>query len=307
MYDTIRMWLPVDNAGDHYHNYLLETLESPEQKLKDECLSTAGYLNNLKVGCYLNGISISGSIAKYYLNDNFNTLTRSSTQKAIEMLSDQLKMNVCEAEIKRIDVATNFLMNNEPEVYYPLLGQSQYYSKVKYPHSVYYSNMNRTKLFYNKVIEGKKKGCNLPELWKGRSVLRYEMRYKKGINKQFNSNVLASSLYDESFYMKLLDKWQEEYYNINKSKKITMNYKAIETPKDFMDQLILKCIDQYGMDTLMEEVETLQKLKIFKHRRYYNNLKDMLKKIAETPGQTEEHELIEELDQKISRISKHYR
>lgn len=308
MYDSVKCWLPVDNAGSQYHEFLCETLDSPEQKLKGNSLSTAGYLKNLRIGCYDRGVSIQGSIAKYYLEDNFNTLTRSSTQKAIEKLSDQLKIDINDAEVKRLDVATNFLMNYEPEVYYPLLGESQYYQKIAYPNSLYFSNGNRTKLFYNKVVEGKKKGYTIPEIWQGKPVLRYEMRYTQRLNKTFNRySTKAIDLYQEVFYMQVLDNWQKEYYNIEKSKKIQMNYNAIEKPKDFKDQLILRCIEDYGLDAILSEIETLRKLEVFKQREYYSNLKKDLKKMAKKPGQTEDHELIKELDKKVSRITKYYR
>jgi hypothetical protein len=53
----------------------------------------------------------------------------------------------------------------KPEIYYNYLGESQYYQRLLQPHTLYSKNGLRTKLFYNKVIEGKQIGQIMPPHW----------------------------------------------------------------------------------------------------------------------------------------------
>ena len=153
------MWLSKDSAGSA--NLLTEIpsyLEGIAQHKKRDQFSITGSLKNLRVSIHGSGLSVKGSLAKYYLNDNFQTLQRADAQLAFEQLSDEFHLPIAEGKVTRVDIAQNFITRYAPETYYPYLGDCQYFKRLVQPNSVYYKNQNRTKLFYNKVAEGKKKG-----------------------------------------------------------------------------------------------------------------------------------------------------
>ncbi len=260
MFDTINLWLPIDDAGIHNFDKSIKSLNQINECINDDGqVSIHGNLNNYKVKLSGKGVSLKGSLAKYYLPDNFHTLTRSDTARAIEKLSDEINLPIHLAKVSRIDFAQNLIMNYEPQAYYSFLGECQYYKRQKWENSLYYKNENRTKLFYNKIKEGKSKGLKLPDVWNGQNVLRYEMRFTKRIKKQFNQlEINASNLSDEKFYMKIFDKWMDEYTAINKINNLKFDLSKMKSPKDYLNNLLLRQILIDGQDKIMQEIEDLR-------------------------------------------------
>ena len=309
MYDTINLWLPIDRAGGFNPSKTMQQLSNiTEHKKDDGQFYASGYLKNYKVNISEQGISLKGSLAKYYLPDNFHTLTRSDTARAFEEMEDELCLPIQKAKVNRIDFAQNFLMDFEPQAYYSYLGECQYYNRLTQPKSLYYNNGLRTKLFYNKIAEGKAKGLRLPDVWDGQNVLRYEMRFTSRLPKQFNqAEITASSLSDEKFYMTVFDKWLAEYEAINKLHSINFNLSDMNSPKDFWKQINLMAVNIIGQDKIMQEIENLRHQKAFNKPEYYSRLKKEIKELCKTPEMTAPSDLVAELDKKIKASKRYYR
>lgn len=309
MYDTINLWLPMDKIGSFDFSTTLQSLTGITEHTKDDGqIYVSGYLNNYKVSISAQGVSLKGSLAKYYLPDNFHTLTRSDSARAFEMMADELHLPIQKAKVNRIDFSQNFIMDFEPQAYYNFLGESQYYERQPQSKSLYYTNTLRQKLFYNKIAEGKSKGLKLPDVWKGQNVLRYEMRFTSRLPKQFNqSEIAASKLSDEKFYVALFDKWLAEYEAINKLHTINFNLSDMNSPKDFWKQMNLMTINMIGQDKIMMEIENLRHQKAFDKPEYYSRLKKEVKELCKTPEMTSASDLVAELDKKIKSSKRYYR
>jgi len=309
MYDTINLSLPIDRVGSFDYSKTIEHLSNITEHLKDDGqVYISGNLKNLRVSLSGQGIYLKGSLAKYFLPDNFHTLTRSDSSRAIEQLSDELHLPMNESLVKRIDFSQNFLMKQKPESYYKHLGDCLHYNRLTQERSLYYSNTLRTKLFYNKVAEAKYSRLSIPEIWSNQNVLRYELRFLGRLPKQFNiSEIKADLLSDEFFYMSLFDKWHSEYQSINKINTINFNLTDMNSPKDFMKQLQLYAIANIGQDKIMQEIEHLRASKKFEKPEYYSRLKKEIKQLSSLPKLTESSELIDELDLKIRDSKRYYR
>ena len=309
MYDTINLWLPNDNASSFDLEKTLQNLSGiTEHSRNDGQFYFSGFLKNYKVNISGQGISLKGSLAKYFLPDNFHTLTRSDSARAFEKMADELLLPISQAKVNRIDFAQNFLMDFEPEAYYSFLGDCQYYHRQPLSQSLYYSNTLRQKLFYNKIAEGKAKGLSLPDVWNGQKVLRYEMRFTSRLPKQFNqSEITPSSLTDEKFYMAIFDKWLAEYEAINKLHSINFNLSDMNSPKDFWKQINLMAVNMIGQDKIMQEIENLRHQKAFDKPEYYSRLKKEIKELCKTPEMTASSDLVAELDKKIRSAKTNYR
>ena len=309
MYDSVNLWLPIDKSGSFDLGKTLQNLSGIiEHSRIDGQVYISGFLKNYKVSISEQGVFLKGSLAKYFLTDNFHTLTRSDTARAFEMMADELYLPIQKAKISRIDFAQNFLMDYEPEAYYIFLGECQYYNRQPQSKSLYYSNGLRQKVFYNKVAEGKAKGLSLPDVWNGQNVLRYEMRYTSRLPKQFNqTEITASSLSDEKFYMAIFDKWLAEYETINKLQSIKLNLSDMNSPKDFWKQINLMAINMIGQEKIMQEIENLRHQKAFDKPEYYSRLKKEIKELCKTPEMTASSDLVAELDKKIKTSKRYYR
>lgn len=309
MYDTINLWLPIDRASGFNLSKTLQRLSEITEHTRDNGqIYISGYLKNYKVSLSGQGMSLKGSLAKYFLPDNFHTLTRSDSARAFEMMADELCLPVQKANVSRIDFAQNFLMDYEPQAYYNFLGESQYYNRQPQSKSLYYSNGLRQQVFYNKIAEGKAKGLSLPEVWIGQNVLRYEIRFTSRLVKQFNqAEITANSLANEKFYMVVFDKWLAEYEAINKLNSINFNLSNMNSPKDFWKQINLMAVNMIGQDKIMQEIENLRHQKAFDKPEYYSRLKKEIKELCKTPEMTSASDLVAELDKKIKSSKRYYR
>ena len=309
MYDSVNLWLSIDKADSFDLSKTLQSLSRITEHTKDDGeVYISGYLNNYRVNISGQGVSLKGSLAKYFLPDNFCTLSRSDSARAFEMMADQLYLPIQKAKVSRIDFAQNFLMDFEPEAYYNFLGECQYYYRQPQSKSLYYSNGLRQKVFYNKIAEGKAKGLSLPDVWNGQNVLRYEMRFTSRLPKQFNkAEITASSLSHEKFYMSIFDKWLAEYEAINKLHSINFNLSDMNSPKDFRKQLELFAIKTIGQDRIMQEIENMRHQNAFDKPEYYSRLKKDIKELCKTPEMTTSSDLVAELDKKIKASKRYYR
>lgn len=310
MYDTINMWLPIDLAGSFDVSKTLQNLSGITEHQKDD---GQGYISgtlgqNYKVSISGQGISLKGSLAKYFLPDNFHTLIRADSIRAIQKISDELHLPISRSKVSRIDFSTNLLMKHKPEAYYAFLGECQHYNRLPQPKSLYYSNGLRQKLFYNKIAEGKAKKLILPDVWNDQNVLRYELRFTSRLPKQFNlPEITAKTLSDEKFYMGLFDRWQNEYEAINKLNSINFNLSDMNSPKDFWKQINLMAVNMIGQDKIMQEIENLRHQRAFDKPEYYSRLKKEIKELCKTPEMTASSDLVAELDKKIKSAKRYYR
>lgn len=310
MFDTVNLWLSMDKAGSFDVSKVLQNLTRyTEHQTNDGQVYFSGYLgDNYKVIISGQGVSLKGSLAKYFLPDNFHTLTRSDTERALKQIADEIHLPIDKANVSRIDFAQNFLMDYEPEAYYPFLGECQYYQRLTQPKSLYYSNGMRQKVFYNKIAEGKAKKMKLPDVWSGQNVLRYEIRFTSRLPKQFNLPELsAKTLSDEKFYISLFDRWQAEYEAISKIQTINFNLSSMNSPKDFWKQINLMAINAIGQEKIMQEIETLRALNAFDKPEYYSRLKREIRLLCHTPNLTTSSDLVAELDKKIKGTKRYYR
>ena len=200
MFDTVNLWIDQETVKANqvftvYPDYLTNITEHQKQ---DGKIWISGNLHNYKMNISDNGISLKGSLAKYFLNDNLNTLTRSDTKEAFKKLSDETHIDMKEAKITRLDLAFNMLMNYPPEYYHKYMGESQYYKRFIQQKSLYYSNTNRVKLFYNKIAELKSKQQYIPDNFTNDNILRFELRFMRRLNTQLKDTINPVKLSDET-------------------------------------------------------------------------------------------------------------
>ena len=299
MYDTL-----IIHSENKYSRF-----EVKEQRLNtltgEEIIK--GSFENMNITENENGTLIYGSLAKLYFNNNLETLTRKSTQLAIEKLSDGTGINIPEAKIYRIDIATNFIMKDSFENYLPYLGNLQYYKKSFIKNSLYYENSNKVCLFYNKIKEMSRKGVSIPDEYKQYKDynLRFEQRFIHRLGKEFKQEVRACKLYEETFYMNAIDKWYNTYNSIQKIKKLNLNIMALTKVKTFENQIMLlgfKLLGDYDevMRIIQSKKKSLSKMQV-------KRLKDKVKEIYNTEELTEPEELTKELDEKMKMAVSFYR
>jgi hypothetical protein len=313
MYDNIDMTLTSEQAGniDLLAEVPVKLLNTSTHYYNNgETVSITGYIDKLKVNVTENRLKvIESSICKWYLGENFQTLTRGDTKRAIEKLSDLLGLPMQKASLTRIDLAQNIILRHDLPVYYNHLGILQYYNRLEQNRGLYYNNNNRKLVFYDKVAEYKHKSLPVPEMYQNRNVLRYEMRFTRQLLKQFNLPQLnAELLYNEQFYIDIISRWHTEYKNISKIRNSNLiDYTMIKTKEQLKKQALLLLINEQGgeLEFYKKIAEAQAKGELTKKQAF--DLRNLIKEAGKSELLTCESDVITELDKKIKEAVKFYR
>lgn len=264
-----------------------------------------GYLDSLKVSISDNRIKIyDSSLCKYLLGDNFKTLTKGDTKRAIEKISNCLHLPFHLSNITRIDFANNLLMQFPEEIYYPYLGEAQYYKRLPQPNGLYYNNQLRQLVFYGKEHEQKVKRQPIPEQYKNRNVLRYEIRFKKQLRHQFKKpEITAGLLTDDAFYNELVNRWKGEYLTIQKINSKLINMKPTGSKKELAENLALYSIIELGQPQILNKVKEWQLSGAISKKQAYD-LRTFIKELTKAPINEKGNDLINELSKKVKEAAR---
>lgn len=309
MYDNLDLTLTKDqNPGTDFLSSIPQHLtQVSNEGVNQFGKYITGYLESLKVSITESRVKIYDcSLCKYLLGDNFKTLTKGDTRRAIEKISNTLHLPFHLSNITRIDFAQNLIMQHPEEVYYPYLGEAQYYRRLPQPNGLYYNNQLRQLVFYGKEYEQKIKRQPIPELYKNRNVLRYEMRFKKQLRQQLKQpEINAGMLSNELFYSGLVTRWKNEYSAIQKINSKLINMKPTGSKKELSENLALYTILELGQPQILNRVKEWQISGDISKKQAYD-LRTFIKQLTKTPIEEKGNELINELNKKVKEAARCY-
>lgn len=311
MYDSVFMRLTQNEVQGV--DFLAETpcyLEDvAEHVFSDGLVVLTGHLGNLKVIVNRYQVKVKdGSLCKYYMGNNFKAMGRKDTQRAIEKLSDTLHLPMSLAAVTRLDVAQNFCTKHPPEVYLNHLGLLKYATRLQEPNGVYYSQTGGRLAFYDKNREQKNKREVIPELYQDRNVLRYEQRYTQRLSKQLGvPEVTGSLLYDNAFYVDVINRWRDTYRQIQKINDVTINYKTMPRIKDLSNfGLLIYSESRGGLENVIAEIKEAQKRGELTTKQAFDHKKAFINAYQSGVGTTP-NDAIAELDKKVNEAVRLYR
>lgn len=269
-----------------------------------------GSLNGLKVYASRWQVKVKdGSICKWYLGDNYKTLGRGDMQRAIERMSDELHLPMSLATVTRFDVGCNVIAKHPADVYFNHLGEMKWAKRLVQQDGLYYNKKNEQLCFYDKNKEQKARGVKTPEIYKGRNVLRYEQRYLHRAPSILRvPEITGASLYDEQFYITVLNRWLETYKSISKINDIQLNFNEMKTIKQLHRLGILSLIERAGSEVaFLEQIDEAQKRRELTTKQAYDLRQAVKQACKEKEGLTVKSDAISELDKKIYEAIRYYR
>ncbi len=311
MYDTVFLRLIQDNT--RRVDFLTELpciLEDVGEHNYSGFPFITGSLNGLKVTASRYQLKIKdGSLCKFYMGNNFQTMGRCDTQKAIEKLSDTLHLPMGKAKVTRMDIAQNFILKHPPDVYFNHLGALRYANRLQEPTGLYYCLNGGRLCFYDKNQEQKSHREEIPDLYKGRNVLRYERRYTQRIASKFGvKEVTGALLSNEVFYVEVVKRWKADYQAIQKINDVTINFQAMKTKQQLYKMGVLSLIEKAGgqLEMISHINEAQKRGEISKKQAY--DLRIAVNEACQINGEiTAPNEAIHELDKKIIEAARFYR
>ena len=317
MYDSVDFKLRSTDVSNI--DFLSETPcyfdVSGEHFFEGELVIT-GKLDNFNITVNRGGVNIKdGSLCKYHLGDNFKTLGRSDTQRAIERLSDTLHLPIDKATVTRLDIAQNFIVKQPLQVYYNHFGELKHANRAPFTNdggeieTLYYYQRLRLLVFYDKLKEQQTKKQPIPELYQNRNVLRYEQRYKGRLSKSFNvERVTGSLLFDEAFYIKVINFWKDNYFNIKKINDITLSMEVMKTKTDLYNMGVLSLVEMVGGElNFISQIKEASLKGILTRKQAYDLKQAVITACKTKDGITAPNNAILELDKKVNDAVKYYR
>lgn len=311
MYDTVRFY-HRDYRIDF--NALIQNPTKCETKIDSktgEVLYYEGYLNNFFVRMGIGWIYCDCSFPRLIYSDNSFTLKRTDAKNCIEFLSDNIHYNMNNASVTRIDVATTFSMKQPVRMYLDCLGDLSSFKRLKVVNNetLEYrkgdSNNGQSLVFYDKRLESLEKRNIHPKGLSGDNLLRYEHRWFGRLATRLKEpEVIGSTLYDERFYQKIIKRWGEYYFKIEKKRNFSM--KAIrmlaKTPNDAFNAIVAYYLLEQPHEELDAIVNQVADALGFSANEKYRLMKK-IKEILSSPAITEDMSLIKELDAKIREVT----
>ena len=263
------------------------------------------------------GIYLTGSICKYFLNDNQQALSKGDTIRANEKLSDNTHLPIDRATVLRVDIAGNFIVKQQEDLYYDYLGILPRFKRDIKDNGLYYYNSQKSRknasielLFYGKKHEQIIKGTPVQPIIENNYYLRYEARFLKRLCRLFNMpEITGRTITEDKFYIDIINKWKELYFTIQKNKITNFDLTALDMkkPKEYLEYYTLFGIMQRGGEAeALKEIEILQKRGIFK-RKQVHDIRKKINEICKMPLLTMEANEISELDKDIKQAVKYYR
>lgn len=302
-FDKVKIWIDRATAGEQFPtiaNYLDSAKE--ETDLKTGEVKTIGCIEGLKVSVFAGGLSVIGSWPKFMFGSNVFPLDRHTAAKVIEKISDTLHIQASEGIVTSIEFGANYLLKEPVGQYLSRLGTMQRFQRVQLsPTSIRYEGKGKQQpkvfAFYDKIADAEAKGMEHPEELK--NLLRYEIRLKGRLPFQLSvPEVKASTLTDTQFYRTMVKYYLDSYFSISKLNQIKTNVMSeIKTPADALDVFFARLItDPNQIAGFLDE---LKQASVFKDRKNYSRVKEMILKVASKANITISDELIKELDDEV--------
>lgn len=309
MIDTLNMWIDTAATGGNPFAIAACLSDVEEKQGERRGYSIGGKLGDYTIYADQRGVSLKGSLAKYFLPSNVYTLTRATVQQAIEKMSDSLHLNIAAAVVTRADVSTVIPTRRPPVDYYSHLGAKPYYNRLQATQTtLYYSTQKRQLVFYDKTKEAAAKRATVPPTLADCNLLRYELRFTSRLQKQLKQPqpIQAAALYNPDFYYMLVQQWKQEFDTIQKLNRATTMMDNIKTVKDGERALFARLLQQGGQAVIDEYIADLKARKTYSDPKYYTRLKESFTRILQAPSE-QQIDLIEELEKSIADVAKYAR
>lgn len=272
-----------------------------------------GKTGNLSVSVSSHQVRVKGgSLCKWMLGDNYQAMGRGDIKRAVERLSDTLHLPFDLSTITRLDVGLSIPVREPTANYLNHLGLLTYAKRLQQgAESLYYYRHQQAErlCFYDKNREQRDHREPIPELYREANVLRYEQRYMARLPHLLKvPQVTGAMLYDELFYISLLNRWRDTYQAIKKVNEITLNFQVMKTKRDLQTMGVLALVEQWGGEVeMIAHINEAQKRGDLTAKQAFD-LRQAVKSACKVrDGLTTPTEAIIELDKKIAEAIRYYR
>lgn len=304
MYDTCRAYIGINEIPNP--ELIIEKLSGVEEVYshKIESCRWRGYIKNLKVNISLRGMTISGSLCKFYHGNNLQTLSLEDTRNALSMLSEILGFDVGKMNLSILHLSTNLELEHPCKTYLSCIGQGpgkRRMSRINQKNGVELRNARLNYQFYDKLAEMKNKKEEIPVNYIGKNIMRFEVKFLKNLKGQLKRGTLnLEELAEREFYNQMVNKWEESFHEIRMKNTEQIPFDAITDSKGFQALLMSLGVDAIGgLEVVLEAIENAKLQGRFPHDKTAPRLKKKVHQIRQQTLELVPNPQIDELKEKI--------
>ena len=311
MYDTVFLNLTQSEVvGVDLLSEIPCYLDRVSQHYFDGVPVISGMIGGLRVTVSQRQVKVKDcSLCKFMFGNNYKTMGRHDTKQAIEKLSDGLHLPMDRATVLRLDFGQNIIMQHPLDVYYNHLGLLSRAQRLQEPNGLYYVTSGGRLCFYDKNREQRAHNEPIPPLYQNQNVLRVEQRYLQRLPQRLNRpEVKGATLYDETFFNDLLNRWRGGYKSIQKINDVSINFENMKTVRELTRVALASFVEQNGGElAVIAQVNENYKTGVLS-RKQAHDLREAVKNVCKPKeGVTTPNEAIHELDTKIDQAVRMYR
>lgn len=288
--DTVRLFIDLNQLED-YNVWFLKELLSKKQF--NENGDVTGWYENFKIKITNYGITIYGSLSNYF-SSSFQILSFHKFKVAVTKLAKELKLDLHNARIYRVDCNWNVITNENISCYNKCLFYDlPRFKRLEQVDGVTFRNKSKQFIIYNKSQELKDKQRDSIENW-----LRFEYRILKNVKKHLGIK-MVKDLYDPDNYYALFEQLINYYFKIKKGN-LDEETLVTNTIKEFKQSIFKKGCLSFGRDNLFKSIEIMDSLRKFSNRQQKSALKSWVNKTIDSEFKGSHlNNYIDELDRKI--------
>ena len=280
----------------------------PGQRVTENVISNINPLFHGVAGCYKNlrlrdvaaGLIIDGSLPKFYLGNNAESLSRGEIRYALEKIEDECHILLKGGLVWVLEFGRTIPVDNPASCYLSSWCELPRFQKVVYGSSetVLFQQQCKSYTGYDKVCEmkGRKEVFPLNSSF----GVKLEFKIKKGVAKFFNKAIAPFDLADQVVYRRLVKKWGDLYFSILKKRTAYLNFNdSVITSKRLLERFAAVGLSEYGPDRALEGIDIeFQKGKIDKCTR--SRLRKTVRDFSRNDCLYYSDDYITELNQKVA-------
>lgn len=214
MYDTLVIAVPYNGELSRIGNRLSKARDETDLETGDRLIH--GMLEDYRFKVSTQSILISCNVSKQHNGNNVDLLTPDQLRDELGKLSEWIGENVLSGKVRRVDVAATLQTEYAPRVYTGSLQSLARFQRGQWEDNdtVHFRTTREEREFYDKV---KETGGKLPEQYRGKNLLRYEQRHRKGVAQRLPFLTSVGSLLIPEHWNRLVDIWEQGYTEITKT------------------------------------------------------------------------------------------
>lgn len=274
-------------------------------KKTGEMLCKGKICNGIFIKEYSDSIKLFINPAIYLYGNNFVSISYFHIKILIDLIMKEYKINIADGIIRRMDLQCTIKTNQNPNVYFNILGRYKNFIRNTVGSTLYYNSKSskkyKTGMFYDKKKEA---SSNIPIEFINGEFLRIEWQYfnkllKNKLQELSLNKMFIKHLLDKNIYQFFINLWFSDYLTIYKENVKIIDMNLINKISDLDNMLINQGIEKIGGFMNLENMIDQSRAFINRKSDFFSKMKKRYRDKSKLPKFICDSPLFFELNEKV--------